>query len=132
MSRTFDILSNDTEFVLNNMGFQAYGTIGGDRAVLSRIMQIVTSHAWCLLTYMKFPVEQSLGVKLDSLADSQRPDGRGHAAALQFNCDHRGQTWQVSTVNEHITSEDFGPTPSHVLKPSASCRLKGYVERHRH
>ena len=53
MSRTFDILCNDTEFVFNNMGFQAYGTNGGDRAVLLRIMQIVTPHAWCLLTYMK-------------------------------------------------------------------------------
>ena len=63
MSRTFDILSNDAEFVFNNMGFQAYGTIGSDQAVLSRIMQIVTPHAWCLLTNMRFPVEQSLGVK---------------------------------------------------------------------
>ena len=53
MSRTFDILCNDTEFVFNNMGFQAYGTHGGDRAVLLRIMQIVAPHAWCLLTYMK-------------------------------------------------------------------------------
>ena len=33
-------------------------------------------------------------------------------------CDYRGQTWQVSTVNEHVASEDFRPTASHVLKPS--------------
>ena len=28
MSRTFDILCNDTEFVFNNIGFQEYGTNG--------------------------------------------------------------------------------------------------------
>ena len=44
-------------------------TIGSDRAVLSGIMQIVTSTVHILrmlglLNYVKFPVEQSLGVKL--------------------------------------------------------------------
>ena len=43
MSRTFDTLGNDTvEVVFDNLGFQAV-TVEGDRAVLSGIMQIVTS-----------------------------------------------------------------------------------------
>ena len=43
LTTIFDILSDDTEFVYNNMGSQAYRTVGSDRAVLSGIMQIVTS-----------------------------------------------------------------------------------------
>ena len=43
LTTMFDIPSDDPEFVYNNMGSQAYGTVGGDRAVLSGIMQIVTS-----------------------------------------------------------------------------------------
>ena len=44
MSRTFDILGNDTvEVVFDNLGFQAYGNCQGRSSSLSEIMQIVTS-----------------------------------------------------------------------------------------
>ena len=64
------IHNNDTGYgVFNNPGFQTYSIVGGDRAVLSGIMPIVTSAVHILrmlglsVNYVKFPVEQSLGVK---------------------------------------------------------------------
>ena len=50
MSSAF--ISNDTGYVVfHNPGFQTYSTVGGDRAVLSGIMPIVTSavHILCVL-----------------------------------------------------------------------------------
>ena len=111
--------SNDTEFVFNNMRFEEYGTAGCDRAVFSGIMQIVTSHEWCLLNYEKFPVEQSLGVKLDSLADSQRLDGAMRRLSNQLR-PSRANLASFHSEKELVASEDFGPTA-----PSVSCQLKG-------
>ena len=71
MSRTFDTLGNDTGYVVfNNLIFQAYDNRRGRSSSPFRdyadrdLGSSYSAHASSLVYYVKFPVEQSLGVKL--------------------------------------------------------------------
>ena len=67
MSRTFDTLGSDTmDVIFNNLNFQAYGNRRGRSSSLFRdyadrdLGSSCSAHAWSLVNYVKFPVEQIL------------------------------------------------------------------------
>ena len=78
MSRTFNTLGNDTADVFfNHLDFRRTITVAGDRAVLSRIMQIVTSAVRvicaCIVSRVShgFPAEQGLGHQVGQVHPSE-------------------------------------------------------------